>query len=314
MKNKYILILLLAFTGCKYPFELDYKDVEPMAAIRSYMCADSLVTIDIQKTIPLAKLAESDSTLNNPHYSIRRNGVEIDVEASMIGESRMMLRSGAFKSGDKVEVVFESDDTETAVASTVIPDSFPEYELKLGKTESAERNLKIRYKDNPNATDYYGAIVNWKGIQVAYVGVDELLYTEVTDKDIVPPTGYNDLQLEPEAYCPILVSFNGDYLYIWKDSDEEDNEYDLSFNYRAQWTGSVNSVAEAEIQCTLFKLSEEMYRHLFAQFDSYSNPFVEAGFSSPAFTYSNVRNGLGYFCGYSTVKSDWIEDTFFEEE
>lgn len=313
-RNLLIMMIMLAMTGCKYPFELDYKDVEPMTAIRSYICADSLVTVDVHKTIPLAKLAVSDSTLINPHYSIKCNGTEVDAEASMLGASRMVLSSGAFKSGDKLEIVFKSDDTETAVASTVIPDSFPEYELKLGKNENAERNLKIIYKDNPDAADYYGAIVKWKGIQGVYVGYDEIQYTEVTDMDIIPPSGYNDLQLEPEAYSPILLSFNGDYLYIWKDLDEEDNEYDLSFNYRLQWDGYITEVKDAEIQCSLFKLSEEMYRHLFAEFDSNSNPFVEAGFSSPAFTYSNVRNGLGYFCGYSVVQSEWIKDTLFEEE
>ena len=122
-----------------------------------------------------------------------------------------------------------------------------------------------------------------------------------------------DLQIEPEAYTPILISFKGEYLYVWRDLDEEDNEYDLSFNYRPQWDGEAVEVKDAEIQCTLFKLSEEMYRYLFAQFDSYSNPFLGAGMSSPAFTYSNVRNGAGYLCGYSVVHSEWIKDNLFEE-
>ena len=143
--------------------------------------------------------------------------------------------------------------------------------------------------------------------------LDEPKYKEVTDQDIVPPSGYNDMQLEPEAYSPIILSFNGDYLYIWKDSEEEDNEYDLSFNYRPKWDGYVAEVKDTEIQCTLFKLSEEMYRYLFAQFDRKNNPFKDAGLSSPAFTYSNVRNGVGYLCGYSMVRSEWIMDNLFEE-
>ena len=130
---------------------------------------------------------------------------------------------------------------------------------------------------------------------------------------IYPPSGYNDLQLEPEAYSPIVMSFKGDYLYMWKDSDEDDDEYDLCFNYRSQWDGSVSSVISAEVQCTLFKLSEEMYRYLFAEFDSWNNPFIGAGLSSPAFTYTNVRNGVGYLCGYSVVHSEWIKDNLFEE-
>ena len=313
MKNKYILILLLALTGCKYPFDLDQKDVKPMAVVRAYMCADSAVTINIHKIVPLSQLVTADTTLINPCYSLRCNGMEVDVDAAMIGEGGMAIHADAFKSGDKIELVFESDDTETAVAGTVIPGNFPEYELELCKSNNAERNLKIRYKDDPDTDDWYGAVVKWNGIQVMDVGLMNPKYKEVTDQDIVPPSGYNDMQLEPEAYSPIILSFNGDYLYIWKDSEEEDNEYDLSFNYRPRWDGYVAEVKDTEIQCTLFKLSEEMYRYLFAQFDRKNNPFKDAGLSSPAFTYSNVRNGVGYLCGYSMVRSEWIMNNLFEE-
>ena len=313
MKNKYILILLLALTGCKYSFQLDYMDVKPMAAIRSYVCADSLVVIDIQKTVPLAQLAKVDTTLVNPHYSIKCNGVEVSADESMIGAGHMVLKPDSFRTGDKIEIVFGSDDTETAVASTIIPGSFPEYELELCNSNNAERNLKIRYKDDPKTTDYYGAVVTWKGLQEVYVGLDEKHVMEVGNQEIIPPSGYNDIQLEPEAYSPLLVYFNGDYLFIWKDSDEEDNEYDLCYSYRPQYDGSARVVIEADIQCSLLKLSEEMYRHLFAEFDCMNNPFMEPGLSSPAFTYTNVRNGLGYLCGYSSVKTDWIKDTLFEK-
>lgn len=313
MKNKYILILLLALTGCKYPFDLDVKDVEPMVVVTSYLRADSLVTIDIRKTVPLARLATADTTLINPHYSFKCNGLEVDCDESMIGNGKMRLHAGAFKSGDKIELVFESDDTETAMASTVIPGSFPRYELELCKSNTAERDLKIRYEDDPDTDDWYGAVVKWQGIQGLYVGLDELQYVEVKDQDIVPPSGYDDIQLEPEAYSPMVLSFMGDYLYMWKDSDEEDNEYDLIFNYRAQWDGNVTEIKETEIQCTLFKLSEEMYRYLFAEFDRMKNPFKDAGLSSPAFTYTNIRNGAGYLCAYSAAHSEWIKDNLFEE-
>jgi len=313
MKNKYILLLSLALTGCKYPFELDNKDVQPMALIKSYMCADSLVAIDINKIVPLAEMATADTTLIDPHYSLRCNGAEVDCEESMTGEGRLSLRTGAFKSGDKIEIVFESEDTETAVAGTVIPGLFPEYELELCKSSNSQRNLKIRYKDNPDTDDWYGAVVKWNGLQERYVGLEEPQIVEVAGQMIYPPQGYNDIQLEPESYSPIVMSFKGDYLYIWKDSDEEDNEYDLCFNYRTQWDGYASAVKDAEVQCTLFRLSEEMYRYLFAEFDSWNNPFTEAGLSSPAFTYSNVRNGTGYLCGYSVVHSEWIEDNLFDE-
>lgn len=312
-RNLLIITVLLSLTGCRYPFDLDNGNVRPMAAIRSYICADSLVTIDIDKLIPLSLLATTDAGLISPHYLLKCNGKEVDCDESMIGEGKMSLHADAFRNGDRIEIVFGSEDTETAVASTVIPGTFPEYELELYKSSIAERNLKIRYKDDPGTDDWYAAVVKWKGLQERYVGLDEPQIVEVTDQKIYPPEGYNDLQIEPESYSPIIMSFNGDYLYLWKDSDEDDNEYDLCFNYRSQWDGYASSVKDAEVQCTLFKLSEEMYRHLFAEFDSWNNPFTEAGLSSPAFTYSNIRNGAGYLCGYSVVNSEWVKDNLFEE-
>ena len=313
MKNRYILILLLALTGCKYPFDLDQNGVQPITSIRSYICADSVATININKTVPLSKLATADSTLVNPQYSLKCNGVEVDVDCAMVGEGGMVLSADAFRSGDKIEIVFESEDTEVAVASTVIPGTFPEYELELCNSSIAQRNLKIRYKDDPDREDWYAAVVKWNGYQERNLGPTKPKVVKVTGQMIYPPSGYNDLQLEPEAYSPIVMSFKGDYLYMWKDSDEDDDEYDLCFNYRSQWDGSVSSVISAEVQCTLFKLSEEMYRYLFAEFDSWNNPFIGAGLSSPAFTYTNVRNGVGYLCGYSVVHSEWIKDNLFEE-
>ena len=276
-RNLLIIISFLALSGCKYSFDLDYQNAQPMVAIKSYICADSLVTIDINKVVPLAELTTTDSTLINPYYSLKCNGVEVDCDELQPGISKLSLRTDAFRSGDKIELIFESDDTEKSTACAVIPGTFPQYELELCKNSYAQRNIKIRYNDDPDTDDWYAASVKWNGLQERYVGLDEPQIVEVWNQVIYPPTGYNDLQLEPEAYSPIIVTFQGDYLYVWKDSEEEDNEYDLCFNYRSNWDGYATSVKDAEVQCTLFKLSEEMYRYLFAEFDSWNNPFHEAG-------------------------------------
>lgn len=313
-RNLLIIITLLALTGCKYPFDLETADVKPIPVIKSYICADSLVTIDIRKAVPLSQIAKADSSLKGPRYTLRCNGVQVDCAQSMKGGGRMVLSAGAFRNGDKIELVFESDDMETAVAGTVIPGAFPEHELKLCRSNNTDRNLKISYKDDPDTDDWYGAIVKWNGTQVQNVGLEEPQYNEVKDMHIIPPSGYDDLQIEPGAYSPIIVSFGGTYMYVWKDSDEEDNEYDLCYNYRAQWDGRIEEVKDVEIQCTLFRLSSEMYRHLFAEYDRQNNPFKDMGLSSPAFTYTNVKNGTGCLCGYSAVRSQWIEDTLFEQQ
>ena len=45
---------------------------------------------------------------------------------------------------------------------------------------------------------------------------------------------------------------------------------------------------------------------MFADYDSSYNVFAGVGFSSPSFTYSNIRNGLGYFCGYRMSETEWF--------
>lgn len=312
MKNKFILTLLFALTSCKYPFALDYMDAKPMIAIRSYICADSVVTININKAIPLSKLATVDTNLENPSFLLKCNGMNVDVKEEMVDKGGLVLYADAFKCGDSIEISVESDETEQVVANTIIPDMFPHYELELTIGNYSDRNLKIRYNDNSGTTDWYGAIVNWSGIMVSDLDQNGLQYTDVTNHNVFPPSGYNEIQIEPISRYPVAVLFNGDYLYIWRDSDEDDNEYELNFNYYTRQGNYIIDVMETEIQCTLFKLSEDMYRYLLAQFDRQNNPFKDAGLSSPSFTYSNVKNGVGYFCGYSTVQSDWIKDTLLE--
>lgn len=313
-RNLLILTTMIALTGCKYAFELNDKDMKSMVAIQSYICADSLVSINIHKTVPLTQIGKADTLLRNPRYSLTCNGMEVEVRDSMIGAGGMSVSSRGFKGGDKIEFTFETEDMETAVASTVIPEPFPEHSAELTLSNNAERSLKIRYKDNPDTDDWYGAMVKWKGTQVRYTGINETESTnEVTDRSIVPPSGYGDINLEPEAYSPLLTYYDDNYLFFWKDSDEEDNEYDLCFNYRHQNDATYDKLRDVEIKYSLFKLSEEMYKYLFATFDSTENPFAYIGLSSPAFTYSNVRNGLGYLCGYSVIHSDWIKDNLIEE-
>ena len=314
-KNLLIMAVLVCVSGCRYPFDLNDSDMECMLAVQSYICADSTVSIHIHKTVPLTQIGKADTTLINPHYSLKCNGKEAEVCDSMIGEGGMALIAKGFKSGDKVELAFETEDMKTAAASTIIPDKFPEYSLELTRiSSSSTRTLKISYKDNPASEDWYGAIVRWQGNVITQYGEDAYSTYYATDRSTFPPSNYDDLQLEPEAYSPLVIDgfylgyHNSEYLYFWKDSDEEDNIYDLKYNYRMEHDYTSEKIEDIEIQCTLFKLSEEMYRYLFARFDIYNNPFQNAGLSSPAFTYSNVADGLGYFCGYSEVKSEWIKD------
>ena len=100
------LLLFVCLTGCRYPFDLDDKNMRPMVAIQSYICADSLVAINVNKTVPLTQIGKADTALINPYYSLKCNGEEVLVRDSMIGDGGMALCSKAFKNGDELEVIF----------------------------------------------------------------------------------------------------------------------------------------------------------------------------------------------------------------
>lgn len=304
----YILILA-CLTGCRYTFELDDKNMRSMPAVQSYICADSLVAINIHKTVPLTQIGKADTTLINPHYSLKCNGVEVEVRDSMIGEGGMAICSKAFKNGDELELTFRTDDMETVVAKTSIPEQFPEYSLELtGSHNSETRTLKISYDDNPDTDDWYGAVVRWQGLVYVYFTNSDYTTSFRRNQQTYPPSNYDALKLEPEAYSPLVIFWDNGYLYFWKDSDEEDNEYDLMYSYTHVNDYTSDKVENIKIQCSLYKFSEDMYKRLFAEYDRMSNPLNDIGLASPAFTYSNVSNGLGYFCGYSITESELITD------
>lgn len=304
-----LAVTVFCLSGCKYTFELNDKDMKSMLAVRTYMCADSLSTIYIHKTVPLTQIDKADTTLVSPRYTLTCNGKKVEARDSMIGEGGMAIIAEGFKMGDEISLTFETGDMETAFANTTIPEAFPQHSMELTtKGSTATRTLIISYKDNPETEDWYGVSVRWSGlVHKQYSNDYTNTYYENSGKTY-PPQGYSDINLQPEAYSPLVVSFKDEYLYFWKDTDEADDTYELLFNYNQRYDYENNEVENRRIQCSLFKLSPQMYRHLYAEYDRQNNPLIDLGFASPTFTYSNIHNGLGYFCGYSETLSAWIED------
>lgn len=303
MRNIIMILLLLVTTGCKYSFDLNDSDMKPMVAVRAKICVDSTVVINVDKTVPLTMIDRMDTTLISPQYSLKCNGEEVETSFEMDGEGGMIIMSDSFKAGDKLEFVFSAEDMKPISTSTELPQPFPKYSLSLTGDESSKL-ITIAYEDDPDKTNYYGALVQWKAIVSDYYPNGETGEgKEVVDGNIYIPSDFG-LNLDPGAYSPTVTPFNGCYLFFWSDEDEEDNIYELSYSYR--YYGA--TVTDRQVRCLLFTLSEEMYRTSFAEYDLTYNPFSEIGLSSPSFTYSNIHNGLGHFCGYSVTPSQWIAD------
>ena len=237
----------------------------------------------------------------SPQYSLKCNGVEVETTYEMDGEGGMIIKADPFKSGDKLDFTFSAEGMETVTTSTQIPSAFPKYTV----TQANSGSLKIAYEDNPDEDNYYAAYVQWRGKAANYDYDGNLLPSQdIIDGPVYVAGNYDSLNLDPGAYSPVVVKHEGRSLYFWSDSDEEDNVYDLKFEYAYQG----DHILDREVRCVLLNLSPQMYRTLFAQYDVESNPFSELGLSSPSFTYSNIRNGFGHFCGYSITPSQWIAD------
>ena len=301
MRKLIIFFALMVLTGCTYSFELKESDMKPMLAVRSKICADSLVVITVDKTVPLTQIGKVDTTLISPRYSLRCNGVEVETSYEMDGEGGMVIRSDSFKSGDKLYFTFSTDDMETVTAVTEIPQPFPQHTVTLATPGS----FKIAYEDDPDEENYYAAYVQWRGTVANHDYEGNLLPSHrIEDGSVYVPGNYDSITLDPGAYSPNVVKYEGRRLYFWRDKDEEDNVYDLKFEYGYE----ADTILDREVRCVLFVLSPEMYRTIFAQYDAESNPLSNLGLSSPSFTYSNISNGFGHFCGYSITPSQWIAD------
>lgn len=301
MKNIYdkvlLLLLIPALTGCRYTFELQDNGLEPCICLMSYICADSLSSIDVYKSVPVQMVGKADMNLVSPAYSLTKNGKEIETASKETANYGVNLSSEAFKEGDRLELTFSAEGMEPATASTTVPGLFPEYTAEDYVDENGTNCLKFTYKDNKETDDYYAVAIETRVKIIS--GVDEFFYI---NGSVSPPTDHNDISINQFAYAPVVTQFNKETLYIWADSDEEDDAYDLKYIF----TSDFSNRDEVAIRFALYKLSKEMYYHLYADYDSSYNPFAYIGFSSPSFAYTNVMKGCGYFCAYSVTYSDWI--------
>ena len=293
--NKLLILLLIpALTGCRYSFEIPDNGLEPCICMMSYICADSLSNVNIYKAVPVQMSGRADMTIESAAYSLRSNGKETEVTSSEIANYGICLSGERFKEGDRLELTFSAEGMDMATASTTVPGKFPDYTAERYVDENGTDCLRFTYDDNKETDDYYAVAVEIRNKFIT--GENEFWYS---NDSALPPIGHNELSIDQFSYAPIISRLNGLTLYIWADADEEDNVYDLK--YYTTLGGS----SERSIRFHLYKLSKEMYHHLYAEYDAAYNPFAYVGFSSPSFAYTNVMKGCGYFCAYSVRQSDW---------
>lgn len=290
MKHIFKSILLLTLpllSGCRYSFDINDSGLEPRICVMSYICSGEEAGIEVYKTVPVYATGNADMTLVSPSYSLRCNGEEVDISSTEVPNDGLMLNSPAFKAGDVLELTVGAEGLETVTASTTVPGSFPEFTQTYGLDEDGNRSIIIEYMKE--AGSYYGANVEYR-----IEGENGFVYEGFA----LPIEGYDEISIDNNAYSPVVTYINDKHIFVW--DDEADGKYEIKFR------DNTISKGVRKYRLHLYKLSEEMYRKLNAEYDADSNPFAGLGLSSPSFTYSNIDNGAGWFCAYSKSISDWM--------
>lgn len=290
MKHIFKSILLLTLpllSGCRYSFDINDSGLEPRICVMSYICSGEEAGIEIYKTVPVYATGNADMTLVSPSYSLRCNDEEVDISSAEVPNDGLMLNSPAFKAGDVLELTVGAEGLETVTASTTVPGSFPEFTQTYGLDEDGNRSITLRYEKESEG--YYGANVEYR-----IEGENGFVYEGFA----FPIEGYDEISIDNNAYSPVVTYINDKHIFVW--GDEADGKYEIKFR------DNTISKGVRKYRLHLYKLSEEMYRKLNAEYDADSNPFAGLGLSSPSFTYSNIDNGAGWFCAYSKSISDWM--------
>ena len=284
-------------TGCRYSFEIDDIGYESRLCVRSFVCADSSASVTVHRAIPITDAANTDTSRISPMFSLKCNGAEVEESPSDIDKGGVKYNMEAFKSGDLLELSVKEEGMERVTASTVIPDFFPECTTEFSTLDQWNRSVSIKYEDDPETEDFYGAIV-----MTSTTNTETGLTWSGSE---TPASGHDNLNIDYNAYSPVVTQLDGEYLFIWKDSDEEDNEYEIKYDL----DGMFGKKYRKFIYLKLFKLSEEMYRTLCAWYDQDYNIFTYIGFFSPSACYTNINNGVGYFGSYSVRCTEPVEIT-----
>lgn len=294
LKTSYLavcLLILMLLTGCRYSFELRDSAAEPRICLMSYICEGEDGEIEIYRTVPVNEAGSAAEDIISPSYSLKCNGEEVETSFEMIGNKGLKISHPGFRCGDRIEITASADGIETAKASTTVPEHFPAFTQEFRFDEDGNRSILIEYEEE-EGRNYYGAAVEYNLGQ-------KNPYTR-TLGFALPIEEYDKLSLDKDAYSPVVAYVMDRHIFVW--DEEEDGQYEIKFTFN-NYTSKDN-----KYRLHLYRLSEEMFRKLNAEYDANVNPFAGLGMSSPSFTYTNIGNGVGYFCSCSSIVSDWMAE------
>lgn len=326
-----LILVALLCVSCKYSF--DFKGLDGKGKIYVtciYRGADTTV-FDIRTTVPITEAPARPEPLTGSRAVLTADGAEVELMRSDgtvpgIAEGSFYTLE-KFAPGDVLEFSASVDGLDDVTAVTQVPGRFPEVTVRsgLGMYDPGDYGesllLTADFKDDPSSEDFYGVIVTSRTVY-------ERNYDQSVEDDtfedyesypyvILPPDTEDNssrdrvLNVTYDMRNSFTDSMSDIQMMLWDDTGFDGGmaHLELFLNYDPDWycpmqTGRLE--CRKKYRLMLFKVSPEIYYAAKADYIYSHNSFKD--FSSPAFMYSNVIGGIGYFGAMNESYSEWVDN------
>ncbi len=300
-----LFVLLIIFDSCQKKLDIDIPESEKHIVLNGIINPDSTIRVRVTKSKGVLE--------NNPIKILKDADVKL-YENDVFLEKLQYSDSGYFYSSVKpgintiYKITAEYTGLNSVEATTQIY-NIPEIEsvdtiMKYTINEYGEGYIdttyeihyELTFKDAENTSDYY------------FISLTQLYPVLIFDGTSYVLTGYEMYSDYFDSTDPVLSKENNEFIIngmngrVFNDELFNGNSYTLSFSsfYQKMITynkGVSDNSYPVYFIINFLKVSEAMYNYIFSyNLNQYS---TDDPFAQPVQIYSNVKNGLGLFSGYS---------------
>lgn len=284
------LAVILLLASCEKEIKFKQKEVEPKIVINALQHPDSVWVINVSGSTSILDKNKPDS-LPNATVSIKDEGGNVLEVLNHHSDGNFISTQGNKPLvGKTYQLEVSHINYKTVEATATFPSPVP-FEIvdtsKVSFKSEESMRVKIRFADPIAESNYYfiKVMVTYKSYWFDEFGnmIDSVY-------NIYPESiGSNDLNVEnlDENNSKAMELYVKDNLINGKTT-----EIDLYLNYflfqHSEYTNITIFFASSSKEYYLHKISKNKYDA------TQGNPFAE-----PVIIYSNIKNGIGIFAGYS---------------
>lgn len=311
MKYTFLLFsLIIIFGSCRKKLDIDIPDTKKHIVLNGIINPDSIIRVRVTKSKGVLDNNNIEN-LSSAIVKIYKNNVyEEDLEYSDSGyfysSVKPEINSDYKITADYAEL--QSVEAETRLTEPIEIQSIDTV-IQIKITDwggyidtSYEIHTELKFEDNVSSSDFYA------------LSVSTLIPNYDYSDTSVVFLGYDAYENDYDTSNPVLNKRNNEFFLdgmsgrVFNDELFNGNTYKLPFTIYYQNNNVIDKNISAssypsKIVIRLMKVTEEIYNYVFSY--NLNQQTNEDPFAQPVQVYSNVKNGLGIFSGY-TMSTDTI--------